>query len=695
MPESAMPSPRVRRRRARLSAFRLTSLALGFVLFSSVAPSPVSARITRIELQRVESPAFGGASFGTVGQYVRIRGIAHGEIDPLDEREKIIQDLALAPRAANGKVLYATPFEILMPVDAGRSNHVLLYDVVNRGRPLAPGLYNRGGSSEAAGDGFLERQGFALVFSGWQGDLPPQSPFAFPAPPLSGPGEQPLMGRMRKEFALFAPRPSLDLGDTVLGHGLAYPAASLTAADAVLTARVHAADPPEIIPPSRWRLADCSKTPFPGTPSPTHLCLEGGFDTDHIYEFVYTARDPRLMGLGFAATRDLVSFLRNARADDRGIVNPLAGRILFAIAHGTSQSGRFLRSFLDLGFNLGPDGKRVFDGMIIHVASQRIDLDQRFADPGTIGLQHEESKAAIGDFPFTWGPETDPLTRRRAGLLEACTASHSCPEIFQVLSSVEYWNGRASLDTTDGAGHDVSLPANVHVYHVAGTQHALGLNAAPCTYAPNPNSYIEPMRALLLAMVATLRDHVPPPPSRYPRLQDATLTSPAEVARLFPAIPGVHFTGLVNDPPSYDRGPAFDPRHEAGIRSEPPRPLSGPHPKVLVPAIDGDGNERDGVRTVTLMAPLGTYTGWNLRRAGFGEGDLCYLVGSFFPFARTRAERLASGDPRPSLEERYGSHEGYVAAVKRAVAMAEREGFLLPDDAARLIAEAEASDVLR
>jgi hypothetical protein len=688
-PARAQAAPRARAR-CSLGA-GLAALLLALPAF---APR-TSARITALELKHVESPAFGGASFGTVGPYVRIEGIAHGEIDPDDPHEKIIQDLALAPRAANGKVLYATPFEILMPVDAGRSNHVLLYDVVNRGRPLAPGLYNRAVSSEAVGDGFLERQGFALVFSGWQGDLLPQDRFAFPVPVLEGSDGKPLLGRMRKEWALFHPVPSLDLGDTVLGHGLAYPAASLEAPDAVLTARVHAADPPEVIPRARWRLADCRKTPFPGTPSPEHLCLEGGFDTDHIYEFVYTARDPRLMGLGFAATRDLIAFLRSASADDHGIVNPLAGRIRYTIAHGTSQSGRFLRSFLDLGFNLGPDGKRVFDGMIVHVASQRIDLDQRFADPGTIGLQHEESKAAIGDFPFTWGAETDPVSHKRAGLLEACTASHSCPEIFQVLSSLEYWNGRAALDTTDGAGHDVKLPENVHVYHIAGTQHALGLRTTPCQFAPNPNSYLEPLRALLLALVAELRDHTPPPPSRYPRVQDATLTTPAEVARLFPAIPGVHFTGLVNDPPIYDRGPAFDARHEAGVRSEPPIARPTPHPVVLVPAIDGDGNERDGARTVTLAAPLGTYTGWNLRRAGYGEGDLCYLAGSFFPFARTRAERLAAGDPRPSLEERYGSHEGYVAAVKRAAGEAEREGFLLPEDAARLIAEAEASDVLR
>lgn len=660
-----------------------------------LALRPAEARVLSLDLQAVEAPAFGGMTFGANGQYERITGIAHGEIDPADPANAGIQDLALAPRAPDGKIAYATPFVILMPIEADRGNHVLLYDVVNRGRPLAPGLYNRGGGASDIGDGFLERQGFSLVWSGWQGDLPPKNPLAFPAPIAHMPGGGVITGPVRKDFALFTPRPSLDLGATDLGHGIAYPAADLSAPGAVLTERVHQADRPRIVPREDWALADCTKTPFPGTPSPTHLCRRGGFDTDHIYEFTYTARDPRVLGLGFAATRDLVAFLRHQTADANGIVNPLAGRIRFTIAHGTSQSGRFLRSFLDLGFNAAPDGGRVFDGMVVHIAAVRLALNQRFAQPSAASMQHEEHLAPTQDFPFTWHKSRDPLSGARAGLLDACEKTRTCPEIFQELSSIEYWNSRAALDTTDGAGHDLALPARVHLYHFAGTQHVLGLNAGPCEYAQNPNSYLETMRALLLHLTALLSSGQTPPASRYPRVADNSLIEPAEAARIFPRIPGVAGNALVNDLPVMQRGPGFDPRRESGILGEPPTAKSNARYDVRVPAVDGDGNEADGVRSVALQVPLGTYTGWNRRRAGFAESDLCYLVGGFFPFARTRAERAATDDPRPSLEERYGTHEGYVAAVGDAIERLRVGGFLLPEDAARLRAEAQASDVLR
>ena len=667
---------------------------LAALWLAGLAPRPTMARVLSLDLQAVEAPAFGGMEFGASGQYERITGIAHGEIDPADPANAGIQDLALAARQPNGKIAYATPFVILMPIAAEHGNHVLLYDVVNRGRPLASGIYNRGGSASEIGDGFLERQGFALVWSGWQGDLPPESPLAFPAPIAHAAGGGVITGPVRKDFELFAPRPSLDLGATDLGHGIAYPAADLAAPGAVLTERVHQGDSPQLVPRADWALADCTQKPFPGTPSPTHLCRRGGFDTDHIYEFTYTARDPRVLGLGFAATRDLVAFLRHETADTNGIVNPLAGRIRITIAHGTSQSGRFLRSFLDLGFNAA-DGGRVFDGMIVHIAAVRLALNQRFAQPSAASMQHEEHLAPTQDFPFTWQDSRDPLSGARAGLLDACGKTRTCPEIFQELSSIEYWNSRAALDTTDGTGHDLALPPHVHLYHFAGTQHVLGLNAGPCEYAQNPNSYLETMRALLLHLTALLRDGRAPPASRYPRAADNTLIEPAEAARIFPAIPGVTGNALVNDMPVMQRGPGFDARRESGILAEPPVAKSNARYDVRVPAVDGDGNETDGVRSVALLAPLGTYTGWNRRKAGFAEGDLCYLVGGFFPFARTRAERAANGDPRPSLEERYGTHEGYVAAVGDAIARLRASGFLLAEDATRLRAEAEASDVLR
>jgi hypothetical protein len=674
---------------------KLFTTLFAALLLAGLTPRPGEARVLSLDLQSVEAPAFGGMAFGASGQYERITGVAHGEIDPGERENAGIQDLALAPRGPDGKIAYATPFVILMPIAADRGNHVLLYDVVNRGRELAPGLYNRGGSASEIGDGFLERQGFSLVWSGWQGDLPPNSPFAFPAPLARLPDGGAITGPVRKDFELFTPRPSLDLGATDLGHGVAYPAADLSAPGATLTERVHEADPPRLVPREDWALADCTEKPFPGTPSPTQLCRRGGFDTNHIYEFTYTARDPLVLGLGFAATRDLVAFLRHETADANGIVNPLAGRIRVTIAHGTSQSGRFLRSFLDLGFNAAPAGGRVFDGMVVHIAAVRLALNQRFAQPSAASMQHEEHLAPTQDFPFTWQKSRDPLSGMRAGILESCEKTRSCPEIFQELSSIEYWNSRAALDTTDGAGHDLSLPANVHLYHFAGTQHVLGLNAGPCDYAQNPNSYLEAMRALLLRLTALLEKGEAAPASRFPRIADNSLIEPAEAARIFPRIPGVTANSLVNNMPVMARGPGFDPLRESGLLAEPPVARGSRLYDVRVPAVDGDGNETDGVRSAALQAPLGTYTGWNRRKAGFSEGDLCYLVGSFFPFARTRAERAASGDPRPSLEERYGDHAGYVAAVSAASARLSASGFLTPEDAARLRAEAEASDVLR
>ena len=252
-----------------------------------------------------------------------------------------------------------------------------------------------------------------------------------------------------------------------------------------------------------------------------------------------------------------------------------------------------------------------------------------------------------------------------------------------------------SLDTTDGVERDLELPANVHLYHFASTQHGVGLPAFLCRLPGNPNRYIEPLRALLLRLQDLVAHGTAAPESRYPRIADGTLVSPERAATGFPAIPGVAYTGLVNDFPIENRGPEFDPDLESGILGEPPIPNGSPRYTVRVPKVDADGNEIDGVRSVTLRAPLGTYTGWNLRRAGYSEGDLCYLVGSFVRFADTRAEREAAHDPRLSLEERYGSHEGYVAAVENAAVEEVKSGLLLPEDADRLIAEARASSVLK
>ncbi len=649
-------------------------LAAALVAFAA----PAAARITALEITHSERPALGGATFGAVGQYEWLTGTARGELDPADPANAVIQDLALAPRNAAGRVEYAMDVAILRPAVPAQGNGTLLYDVLNRGRKLAPGVFERDWP------GFLEAQGFTLVWSGWQGDLPAEGSLMRLAAPLAhAPDGGVLTGTVRKEYELFSPTDTLALGDTDLGRGLAYPAVIAAAAAATLTERVRQADAAHLVPRAEWEFADCRTRPFPGTPDATRICRRGGFDTDHVYELLYTARDPVVMGIGFAATRDLVAFLRGDGEGAGG--NPLAGRVQRAIAHGTSQSGRFLRSFLQLGFNRDEQGRRVFDAMNIHIASAKLALNQRFAQPSAASMQHEEHLAPTQDGPLGWD-----------AILQRCRTNATCPQIFQEFSSTEYWNSRASLDTTEAGVADAALAPEVHVYHVSATQHVLGLKTAPCQREGNPNGMAEVMRALLARLQGLLVTGTAPPPSRYPRLADATLVAPAADTAGFARVPGLDYAAQVNDVPPLDRGPAFDPVTESGVLREPPRPLPGAvAPPVLVPALDADGNETGGVRTVTLAAPLGTYVGWNRRRAGFAEGELCYLAGGFVPFARTEAERRAAADPRPSLAERYGDHDGYVAAVARAAAAAEADGFLLGPDAERLRQEAAASQILR
>lgn len=684
---------RVRERASRPAVIARGILA-ALALLASVAQA--GARITRIEITRTD-PAFGGAAFADVGSYETMVGTAYGEVDPADAHNSIIQDIGLAPRNARGKVEYSMDVIILKPLDIARGNGTLLYDVVNRGRQVALNMFNigttGGNGPDAAGDGFLQHHGFTLVWSGWQGDLLPGT-IRLNAPVAHAPDGSSITGRVRKEFELFTPVTTLGLGDTDLGRGLPYQSVSTDNAGDVLTIQTRQSDPPATVPSTAWALADCTRMAFPGLPSAAHLCLKGGFDTDHIYQLIYTAKDPKVLGLGLAATRDLLAFLRYADKDDAGHANPLAGSVRWTLAHGTSQSGRYLRSFLHLGFNQDENGRKVFDGMNVHVASARNGLNERFGQPGTDSLQHEDHLTPMQDAPFTWGVWRDPIAGITDGILARCGATQTCPEIFQTLSSNEYWNQRMSLDTTDGAQQDIEIPLNVHIYHFASTQHAVGLPAGLCQQPGNPNRYNDGMRALLLRLQELVAHGTAPPASRYPRIAEGTLVLPDRQATGFPDIPGVTYAGLVNNLPIENRGPRFDAGLESGILEEPPVPQGPPPYVVRVPKVDRDANEIDGVRSVTVQVPIGTYTGWNLRKAGYAEGELCYLVGSFVPFARTRAEREAVHDPRPSLEERYGSHAGYVAAVQKSAAEQVSAGFLLPEDAERIVDQVEGNNVL-
>ncbi len=692
----------------------MTLLRLGFFPTATgiallALAMPARAEITGITF--TTSAPFGTTSFAKAGTYEQLDGTATGEIDPTDPRNRIIQDIERAPRNARGKVEYATMFSILKPVDLGKSNHTLLYDVVNRGNKVITGSMNVGATAaNPSGDGFLEKQGFILVWSGWQADsLAGSGRQVMTAVPVAHAEDgSSITGEVRQEYTPSVAVPSEQLA----GNALTAPieTATLDNSAATLTRRVHQGDPKELIPRDHWAFANCSAaTPFPGKPNTARVCLQGGFDTNHIYELVYQGRDPKVMGIGFAATRDLVAFLRGSKrhqAEDEdedgeaappasGPANPLAGAVHDTIGFGVSQSGRFLRTLLDLGFNEDENGNRVFDGLDAEIASYRIALNLRFAQPTRLsGTQHTEKQFPGQESATTWGDSHDRFSHIDGGLLDRCRRSHTCPRVFNTVSSTEYWQAGMWATTVNSDGdEDVAIPGNVRIYHWSSTGHggsppAVKPSQNPvCEQFSNLNSYTYNFRALLVALQGWAAKGEEPPKSRYATLRRGTLV-PADQVK-FPKIPGVTFEDIFNSRQVLDRGPGFNSRNDSGVMNEPP--VAQYTYRELLPKVDADGNEVDGVRSTQLRVPLGTYSGWNTRRVNFGHPDLCDLTGQYIPFAAHAADR--KGDPRPSLEERYGSKAGYLAQVTEAVQEQVELGLVLPEDAATIISQEQARDI--
>jgi hypothetical protein len=682
------------------------------------------ARILRIDITRDE-PAFGGRAFGDAGAYRHITGIAHGAVDPADPRNAGIQDLWLAPRDAQGRVAYDSPVDILVPADRARGNSVLFLEVVNRGNKLAPLFFNLGTPQDAAtrnaltdpGDGLLFREGYTMVWFGWQADVPPGGGRLGLAPVVAHrPDGTPITGIVRAELSTAAPAPDLAL--TARAQVAVPPAPYLPAStdtttpDAsgflpTLTVRAREQDPRVPIPNTQWRFGACGAE---GKADPARLCLEGAFQPGHLYELIYRARDPLVLGLGFAAARDLAAFLR----DDTTDANPVRREgqspgDQSVVIEGTSQSGRFIRSLIQLGYTETEDGKRAFDGAFIHVASARIALDQRFGQPDRNGGEQSDHLYPAYEFPFSYLRQNDPLTGRTQGLLDRCQATNTCPRIFHVNSALEFWELRASLGLTDPLGRaDLPEIPDVRTYVLASTQHVPvpwtggPQPASTCQQASNPNPQTYTMRALLLGLTRWVREGVPPPHSVVPRIADGTLVPP-DLLR-FPPIPAVDYDGVAHPalPPGIRPldplhvlffGPRFDPATLSGeVTVEPPVPLAGSY-GVLVPQVDADGNDIAGIRSLFLRVPVGTYTGWNLGRAGHFENGACHLQGGFIPFAPTREARERAGDPRLSLAERYPEPRSYVFAVTAAAKALNADQFLLIDDALALIAQAQREGV--
>jgi hypothetical protein len=401
---------------------------------------------------------------------------------------------------------------------------------------------------------------------------------------------------------------------------------------------------------------------------------------------LYRARDPLVMGLGFAAARDLGAFLKGAEKDSAGKANPVVhGKQVKAIVTGSTQGGRMIRTLLLLGFNKDEAGARVFDGALPYGGAGLQTLNVRFAQPGRSWGQQVDHLTPGAGFPFAYGRVTDPITGRTQGVLDRCAADDTCPRIFQIATAADFWEGPQSLALTDPLGReDLHEPANVRSYALAGSQHtpaALPLPApapfGPCVQQPNPASNTWTMRALLADLIAWVRDDEPPPPSSVPRLGDGTLVAP-----------------VTNPVHVLEYGPGFRPGEASGVLSVEPPGQGAASYAVLVPQVDADGIDTAGIRSIYQLVPIGTYTGWNLFRPGqFGGDGLCALQGSFVPFAPTMAERQKAGDPRLSLEERYPTAFAYALAVRHSADILVRRRFMLPEDAERVAAEAERGGV--
>jgi hypothetical protein len=715
---------RIRRRGELLVALVITGVNVAF--FTPAA----EARITEILIDRVESPTFEGVSFGRTGQYEKLVGRARGAVKPDDPSNAIITDIALAPRNAEGLVEYETDFFLLKPIDMRRGNHNIFFNVSNRGNKVGYQLFNRASrvnnptTAADAGDGLLMREGYVILWNGWQADvLPGDDRMTMRAPIAVNPDGSEITGELRTEYIVTARTSTKNLGSGgAAGDAVAsYETVSLDTSKATLTRRVRQADPRVRVPGDEWTFANCTQVPFPGVPSTTQICLKDGFDPNFIYELIYTAKNPLVLGLGFAATRDLVSFFRNAIQDDKGTPNSLAIEkqqtgIRHAIIMGSSQSGRYVRTFLHLGFNADENGRMVFDGALAHVAPARVALNIRFGAPGRIYAQHEDHLFPASEPPFTYSATPDPHTGRTDGILARCQKTRTCPKIIHTIGSGEYWQGRQSLDQADSSGRrDVSLPPNVRMYLISSTQHASAPAPAPgtlpdrghCRWPANPAPNAETIRALWVALDEWVNRDVHPPPSKVPTIKDGTLVRLNRTPFGFPGIPAtqyvpsspteaVDFNGIHNATTLLDFGPKFDAQNESGIITlNPPHVVAGKDYAVLVPTVDSDGNDIAGVRSTTIQVPLGTYAGWSRRRAGFAADEMCGPTGFYIPFARTEAQRKSAGDPRPSLEKRYKNHADYVAAVRGAAKRLVAERLLLPEDAQRLIHEADTSDVLR
>jgi hypothetical protein len=705
--------------------FAMALLLRWFTLFMVLLPMVAFGSddkpgyIDRLEILSTND-AYGGASFGNVGPYEVIVGIVHGKLDPRHPANAGIVDLNLAPKDDSGLVDYSEDFVILRPKYAANAKRVLFYDVVNRGSKVALGTFNGAAGFNAGqqGNALLLRLGYTIVWSGWQGNIP-QTGHGDTAgigtnfPVATNPDGSAITGQSREEYvldALAAQGPGLGSNGVAVVN-LTYLPATSDKSQVTFNWR------------STWNTAQGVEFTSPSTPVPDanwsyinngtqlQFTLPAGSDPGSIFTFIYTAKNAIVMGIGYAAVRDLISFLNYEKTDRQGNANPLSDfkhapctsapcarnkNYDVTIMEGVSQSGRFTRDFLWQGFNTDAHdahGRQVFEGIFpIIPGSRKTFTNFRWAQPGRWSKGHEDHWQPGDQFPFAYNVITDPVSGVTDGILKKCLQNNTCPKIVHLDGGFETFGARDSLVSTDGAGHDLQIPDNVRLYVVPGSNHGGGAGVAALSKAPQcqylGSAVVE--STIDRALVPVLEDWIShgtlPPVSQWPSVSAHTAAPPTNQAAVgFPDLSGL---GVPY------RGDLYNQLFVTDYSNAVPVPDLSKRYTVLVSKTDSDGNEVAGVRVPEVVAPLATFTSWNVRTTGHTPGEACYYQGSTLPFAATISARVATGDPRPSLEERYANKADYVSKVQAAAEALVRERLLLPEDVSVYVNAAQAQTLL-
>jgi hypothetical protein len=660
-------------------------LTLAMAVFLN--PATATAKVIRIEIVSREI-ILDGYAFGDIGPYEKIVGRVYFVFDPDNPMNARIVDLELAPRNADGLVEAWADFTVLRPVRPVPGGGVGLLEVSNRGGKASLSYFNGAARSldptepEHFGDGLLMRLGLTVIWVGWQWDVPERDGLLRLRVPVAvGADGQPLEGLVRADWTLDQPAKSLHIGHR--SH-IAYPVIDPAHPDNVLTVRDGRMAPRAVVPRDRWRFA--REQDGNVAESRTDIYMESGFEAGKIYELVYRAQDPRVVGLGLAAVRDMMSY---AKYDPESPFHVDHG-----IAIGISQTGRFLRHFVYQGFNTDEEGRKSLDGVMAHTAGAgRGSFNHRFGQPSRDAHRYSAFFYPTDIFPFSSRTQTDPLTDASDGLFAHAFEPDDLPNIFYTNTGYEYWGRAAGLIHTSVDGkRDIELYPNERFYHLASGQHFVGRFPPPDAtrmadsnaYRGNPLNFLVTMRALLTRMVEWVRDGTEPPASAYPRIDAGTLAPIDEVG--FPDIPGVTFPSVAHEAYRVD----FGPRWAQGIIDIQPPELGTPFP-VPLPRVDEIGNEVAGLRAVEILVPLATYAPWNLR-LGFpgGTDELTDFRGTYIALPKTEAGRQATGDPRPSIESLYASKQTFLSSVEDAARDLVLQGVLLEEDVEVVVRRASA-----